>query len=122
MESPPPPLPQSRRPLTPASARNYALLNQLATPGLGSLLGGRWLAGSGQLILALAGFCLIIAWFVKVMLLFYQQIESNANPAPGSVAWLGESGAATFAVAWIWSLFTSLSLLREARKTPAPTA
>ncbi len=116
MESSPPPLPSPRRSLNPATARNYALLNQLATPGLGSLLGGRWLVGSIQLLLAVAGFCLILAWFVKIMLMLYQQIDGNSASVPGSVAWLGESGAAAFALAWIWSLFTSISLVREARE------
>ena len=39
-----------------ASARNCALINQLATPGLGSLMAGRLVAGIGQLLLAVAGF------------------------------------------------------------------
>jgi len=36
-------------------ARNAALLNQLGTPGLGTLLAGRWVEGILQLFLFLAG-------------------------------------------------------------------
>jgi hypothetical protein len=101
------------RPLSRSAARNFALLNQLATPGLGSLLAGRRLAGAGQLFLAVAGFGLVLAWFVAVLLQVYNDIEGQ--PQTKSMAWLGETGAITFAAAWVWALFTSLSLLRETR-------
>ena len=101
----------SRRPLDRSTARNSVLINQLATPGLGSLLAGRWIAGTGQLLLAVAGFVMVIGWFAGVMIQLYRQI--NGDPEPKSVAWLGESGAVTFAAAWLWALITSLSLLRE---------
>ena len=41
--------------LSRTKARNALLLNQLATPGLGSLLAGRWIAGTGQLLCSVAG-------------------------------------------------------------------
>lgn len=104
---------RQRRPLTRATARNAALINQLATPGLGSLLAGRWLAGIGQLLLALAGFGLILAWFALLLFRLYQQMEANVSQPPPSVAWIGEAGAAAFVVAWLWALFSSLSILRE---------
>ncbi len=101
------------------TARNSFLVNQLATPGLGSLMAGRHVAGVGQLILALIGFGLVLAWFVVLMTQVFQQADSDA-PAK-SVAWLGESGAVTFAAAWLWALFTSMSVLQEARdKDPQP--
>ena len=99
------------------TARNSFLINQLATPGLGSLMAGRYVAGAGQLALAVIGFILVVAWFVSLMMQVYQQIDSDAPLKP--VAWLGKAGAATFAAAWIWSLVTSLSLLREARANEA---
>jgi hypothetical protein len=70
-------------------------------------------AGAGQLLLALVGFGLLLAWFGLLLYQVYQQINGNAEPK--SVAWLGEAGGACFALAWVWSLITSLSLLREAR-------
>ncbi len=101
------------KPLSRSTARNFALINQLATPGLGSLLAGRRLAGAGQLLLAVAGFGLVLAWFVAVLLQVYNDIEGQ--PQTKSMAWLGATGAITFAAAWVWALFTSLSLVRETR-------
>jgi hypothetical protein len=106
-----------RQAVSRATARNAALVNQLATPGLGSLMAGRWLAGSGQLALALAGFVMIVTWFIEVMIQFYGQINSNLQPRP--VGWLGETGAILFAAAWLWALVTSVSLLLRAKAAEA---
>ena len=106
---------QPRKPLSRVSARNYALLNQLATPGLGSLMAGRIIAGIGQLLLAVTGFVMVIAWFVKVMIQFYS-LMSGGDPNPRSVAWLALAGFGAFALAWLWALVTSLSLLRDASR------
>ena len=97
----------------PAVARNSFLMNQLATPGLGSLLAGRYVAGVGQLLLAILGFIMVLGWFVVVAKQMYEQIEGPSSSH--SVAWLGEIGGVTFAAAWFWALATSLSLLREAK-------
>ena len=106
-------------PLSRSAARNAALLNQCATPGLGSLMAGRRLAGIGQLLLAIAGFVMVVGWFALLALQIYNELLNDAQPK--SVAWLGEVGAAIFAAAWLWSLVTSLSVLREARANdPGP--
>ena len=102
------------RGLSRAAARNCALINQLATPGLGSLMGRRYVAGTGQLLLALVGFGFVVAWFVSLLRQVYQQIDTDA-PGP-SVAWMGEIGAVIFAAAWAWSLVTSLALVRQAKQ------
>lgn len=107
-----------RGPLTPAKARNAALINQLATPGLGSLLARRWFAGTGQLLLAIAGFVMVVGWFVMLMIELYQETLNSGSPR--SIGWLGEAGALCFAVSWVWSLFTSLSLLREGKQNLPP--
>ena len=96
-------------------ARNSLLINQLATPGLGSLMAGRYLAGAGQLLLALIGFGLIMAWFFLLLVQMYHQIDSDSPPK--SAAWLGEAGAVIFVASWLWSLVTSVSLLREANQS-----
>jgi len=76
-------------------------------------MAGRRVAGSGQLLLAVAGFAMVLGWFTLLAIQTYNQLV-NDNEAK-SVAWLGEAGAATFIAAWLWSLVTSLSVLREAR-------
>ena len=104
-------------PLSRSAARNAVLLNQCATPGLGSIMAGRRVAGIGQLLVAVAGFGMIMGWFVLLALEVYNELVNDAQPK--SVAWLGEAGAVTFAAAWLWSLVTSLSILLEARANEA---
>lgn len=97
-----------------AKARNAALLNQLATPGLGSIVAGRWIAGTGQLLMSLGGFVLIMGWFFKEMSQLYGQISGQVAVQP--IGWILEAGAILFALAWVWSLVTSFSLFREASR------
>lgn len=106
--------------LTESSARNCFLINQFATPGLGSLMVGRWLAGIPQLLLACAGFCMFVGWFILTMRETYSM--SDFSYEPKSYAWLGGSGAIVFAAAWLWSLITSIQVIRAAKalKTKAP--
>jgi len=105
--------------LSRASARNSFLINQLATPGLGSLMARRYVEGTGQLLLALLGFGLFVAWFIALMAKTLREVEEPGGSVH-SVAWLGEAGAVIFAVSWIWSLVTSLSLIREAEANEPP--
>ena len=102
-----------RKPVSRAKARNAALLNLLATPGLGSLLCRRWIAGSGQLVLAVVGFALVLVWFVKEMIPYYGLMFSDEPPHLPSLKLLA-LGAVLFAASWLWSAVTSVSLLREA--------
>jgi 4a-hydroxytetrahydrobiopterin dehydratase len=102
----------NRKPLSRAKARNAALMNQLATPGLGSLMAGRWIAGGGQLLLSIAGCGFLLVWFFKEMVQYYGQITGDVKQQ--AVGWIGEVGAISFVVAWLWSAATSFSLLREA--------
>jgi 4a-hydroxytetrahydrobiopterin dehydratase len=88
-------------------------MNLFATPGLGSLMAGRRLAGLGQLFLAVLGFVLVFVWFIKIIVPYYGQMFGD-HPAP-PVNWkTGIYGAVIFAASWVWSLFTSLSLMRAA--------
>jgi hypothetical protein len=102
-----------RKLLTPAKARNAALINQFATPGLGTLVAGRILTGIGQLAVAVTGFGFFVAWFVATLRQFYSLIDGNNEVKP--VGWLGLAGVGIFTAAWLWSLVTSLDLIREAR-------
>ncbi len=104
-----------RQPLSRAKARNCALINQLGTPGLGSVMGGRIWVGIGQLTLAVAGFLMVAGWFIQLCFDAFRFLKGiAAGPLP--FPWLGPAGAITFLAAWLWSLVTSLSLLREARR------
>ncbi len=102
-----------RKPVSRAAARNAALINQLATPGLGSLMAGRWVAGIGQLAMAVAGFVMVVVWFFEVMIQYYGQISGNVQSH--SVGWIGATGSILFVASWLWSLATSVSLLLQAK-------
>ena len=106
------PFSANRKPVSRAKARNAALLNQLATPGLGSILCGRWIAGGGQLLLAVAGFILVAVWFFEEVIPYYGMMFGDQPRLPGFK--MLAVGGDLFAVAWLWSAVTSFSLLREA--------
>lgn len=111
----PPPLPQpAGKRLTFSVARNCMWLNLLGAPGLGSLMGKRFVAGTLQLLLTVGGFALLIVWFCRLMMVYYGQISGEStlsSPPPG----MAVAGGLAFAISWIWSFFTGLSLFREAR-------
>lgn len=91
------------------------MLNLLATPGLGSLLCRRWIAGTGQLLLCVAGFAVFMVWFVKEMAQYYSLINMDAPPPPAQPIWrIAAAGVSLVVVSWLWSAVTSLSLMREA--------
>jgi hypothetical protein len=102
------------KPLDRKTATHCLIVNQFATPGLGSLLARRFIAGIGQLILATIGFCLIMLWFWSMFQTMYQEIRGGV-PAPVHHEY-GKLGASIFLVSWIWSWITSLSLMREAKR------
>jgi hypothetical protein len=90
------------------------LVNLCATPGLGSMMARRVLAGIGQLLLAMAGFCLIVGWMFKLFHRVY--LEQLGEPAPpNSSGWMGKWGLILFGASWLWSLVTSVSLLRQVK-------
>ena len=105
-----------RKPVSRVRARNAALINLCATPGLGSVTAGRIGSGVGQLALAIAGFVVFVIWFVRTMTAFYAQMSESPPPTSGGGIRLALVGASLFVAAWLWSLVTSLSLLREARR------
>jgi len=108
------PFSANRKTLSRAKARNATLVNLFATPGLGSLMCGRWLEGLGQLFLALAGCALILIWFFKIIFRYYGLMFSDESMPSPNVGWIGGAGGILLAVSWLWSLVTSLRLMHEA--------
>jgi hypothetical protein len=106
--------------LSPAAARNCFFVNQFATPGLGSLMGGRILAGLGQLLLAIIGFGFVMIWFYQTIKIYYSLADEEIPDSPHvSYARYFFAGALFFGASWLWSLLTSISLIRGA-KVPEP--
>ncbi len=103
------------KPLSPAAARNCFLMNQFATPGLGSLMGGRIVPGLGQLLLFILGFLLFLFWFLRTMHNYYSLLSGDIdNPGPSYTRFL-ISGLLFCVAGWLWALLTSVSLLREGK-------
>ena len=84
------------------------LVNQFATPGLGSLMGKRIWEGVVQLTLALVGCVLILIW---LGLFVYHSIADQA-PQSAAASMMGWLGCILLAGSWLLSWHTSLSLLR----------
>jgi len=90
------------------------LINQLATPGLGSLMAGRIVSGVGQLFLALAGFVLMTVWMFQFFYGVAVQ-ELGQSPPRDPQDWMWTWGSILFGVSWCWALASSISLLRQAK-------
>jgi len=103
----------NRKTVSRTAARNAALINQFATPGLGSLMTGRWIAGTGQLLVFLAGCGMIIIYLFQLDLHAYGQATGEFEPEPNQR--LGEIGLILFVGAWLWALVTSISLMLRAK-------
>jgi hypothetical protein len=105
-------------PLTQKRLIACILINLLATPGLGSIMARRPIAGTGQLVLALAGCGLLGAW---VFNFFYRIATQSFNEATVTNVppWMWSWGLILFGASWIWSLVTCLSLWSELKKQTA---
>ena len=102
------------RPLTRDRLLVCILINQLATPGLGSLIARRIVAGTGQLLLALTGFGLIVTWMVRFF--YAMMLQQMGKPVPpGPPDWMWDRGLAVFGLSWLWALVTSFGLWRQMR-------
>ena len=106
------------RPLNRARIVSCVLVNLCATPGLGSLMARRVWAGTGQLLLALVGFVLIVDWMFGLFHRVYLQQLGDPVP-PDTSGWMGKWGLIYFGAGWLWALVTSVSLLRQAKTDEA---
>jgi hypothetical protein len=99
------------------SARNALLMNLFATPGLGTLMAGKVVSGLVQLALAVTGFALVLIWFIRVMIQYYQLAggeDVSGNLHPG----IAITGGIIFAVAWLWGFATGVQLWQSSRPDP----
>jgi hypothetical protein len=95
-------------------------VNQFATPGLGSLMGGKFLEGLGQLALSVIGFLLVLGWFFQTMKEYYNLLDSNGPEI--SYTKYALAGLLFFGAAWFWSLLTSIRMIRDAKDEIPPAA
>ena len=104
------------RPMDETRAWVCLTTNLLALPGLGSLLGRRLVAAAGQVTLSLSGAAVSLWWLWSVTVYWRQ---SGELPPPGPDLLYGVGGLALFGLGWLWSLATSVLLLREAHRSEA---
>ena len=85
----------------------------LAQPGLGTALAGRFVEGALQAVLAVAGALVLLRWFF----LFLDEWKHLGHYPWGGgedlMLWL--TGIALFAAGWVWSLVTGLAMVRKHR-------
>jgi hypothetical protein len=90
------------------------VLQNLATPGIGSLKARRIFSGICQLTLAIASCFLIFAWVVEWSYRIYQ--AQNDEPIPQNPSgWLLKWGVVCFGLSWLWALITCVSLVLRAK-------
>lgn len=99
-------------------------INQLAFPGLGTILMKRR-AGYLQAILMVAGFILATGfalWLIVCAIRYAMNPawdEADFRAAYQPFKWALFSGLALCAVAWVWALFSSIGILRRMSKEAA---
>ena len=98
--------------------------NQLACPGLGTVMAGRRAVGSAQMAVMVAGFLLFLCPLLWVL---YREIQILFQPV-GDISdhldyyrhywWPLMLGIGLCIVAWSWSLCSGLALLRAVKMVP----
>ncbi len=96
----------------------YVAINQAAFPGLGTILSGRRI-GYAQATIMLAGFFLttgFMLYYIGLLIRYAStatwteaDFTSRHQPYHWALYW----GIGGCAVAWIWSLFSSLQILKS---------
>jgi hypothetical protein len=102
----------AERRLDEAFAWACLVANLAGMPGVGSLMAGR-LDGFPQAVLALAGGVLLtywLWWFMAAVL------RASAIPTGGAHLGIALAGIGLFGASWLWSLVSSLAILRQARR------
>ena len=109
-----------------ARAWSYVLLNQLALPGMGTIMARRKSSGYLQAGLSLIGFAIFtgfVLWFLVGLIRTVSDIYGDLDAYWRDVrsrAWIAWVGLVVCGVAWFWSLASSVQILRAARKQSRP--
>ena len=99
----------------------------LGLPGLGSIMAGRRIVGTLQLLLSLVGFGLTLvfaAWFLKTWKTNHElpmiTIQRTGELPAGLLrnVLIGLAGMVVFGMAWLWSAFTGFQI--RSKSAPPP--
>jgi|HubBroStandDraft_5_1064220.scaffolds.fasta_scaffold635089_2 hypothetical protein len=101
-------------PLTKDRAWAYVLLN-VSIPGWGSWKAGRKFAGFGEAFILVACLVLFGIWGFDYMNRIFQSEfgEDTLSPVPPN--WLWQWGIVCYIVSEVWTIVTSVGIVREAR-------
>jgi len=119
-------LPPSSSKKKPVSDWVCILMNQLAFPGLGTIMAG-WRSGYLQATLMVVGFVLIMVFMTWFFICAGQYLmgeirtEQEFKARYQSLAWAWKSGLIFCVVSWFWSLLSSIQLWRRSRAARPPT-
>jgi hypothetical protein len=100
--------------------------NQLACPGLGTLMAGRRMVGYIQLAMMVTGFLLFMGPLLRII---YREIQVLLQPVTDisdhldhyrHYWWLLILGGGLCFTSWIWSGWSAVGFLKEAKKLPPP--
>lgn len=103
-----------------------AAINQVAFPGLGSIMAGQRV-GYPQALVMVAGFCFTMGYlliYLSAVIRYVQHSgwsEADFHAAYRPYQWALGVGLPLCGVAWVWAGFTSLSMLKDARTKPSST-
>lgn len=105
--------------LTRQKAITCLVVNQLACPGIGSLMAGKRV-GYVQAAVMIAGAALVLAWSLMAVNAGYKfaldplmsEAQFRAMQPP---LWMALAGFGLCAIAWFWALWVSMRLLHESR-------
>jgi len=89
-------------------------MQNLATPGVGSLKVGWIFTGVCQLSLAVASCVLIGAWVAGWSYRIYLAQADEPIPQTSS-GWLLKWGVASFGASWLWAIITCVSLVLRSK-------
>jgi len=107
--------------VNPRRGMTCLLVNQLACPGIGTMMAGRRVTGLVQAIIMVAGFCLTLAYALMYLSAVYKFVlDARATEATWKAmqpsAWLGIVGFVLCSVAWLWALVSSFQIVNESRR------
>jgi hypothetical protein len=103
----------SKLPLNRDRAWACVLLN-LGVPGWGSLKAGRPFAGIAEMVIVIAGLILFGAWMYEWLDRVFET-EIGNPPPPLPAPWLWKWGLGLVGLSCVWTIFTCISLMREAK-------
>jgi len=110
------PIPPKPAPVVDRSKAWVCLLTNLfVCPGVGSILAGRR-RGYLELGMALLGAAWMTFVLVRLFTVWIQLLQ--APPDAQNYIRSGMGGLTLFMGSWLWSLITSLSILRQSKRTP----